>query len=78
MTLKEKYKLTQTAIDFVVGHTKLAIDNIIDDLYQEIMDISVLPGDDKSRISSVFHNTKNPFSGLETQYSILKKILLLW
>ena len=40
------------------------------------MDISVLPGDDKSRISSVFHNTKNPFSGLEVN-RILKKILLL-
>lgn len=56
----------------MVGHIKLVIDNIIDDLHQnvtkEIMDISVLPGDDKSRISSVFHNMKNPFSGLETQY----------
>ena len=66
LTLKEKYKLTQTAIDFVVGHTKLAIDNIIDDLHQNVT--KEISGDDKSRISSVFHNTKNPFNGLETRY----------
>ena len=50
----------------MVGHTKLAIDNIIDDLHQNIT--KEISDDDKSRISSVFHNTKNPFSGLETQY----------
>ena len=32
LTLKESI----TVIDFVVGHTKLAIDNIIDDLYQNV------------------------------------------
>lgn len=72
LTLKEKYRLTQTAVDFVVNHTKVAVDNIIDDLHQsvarEMMSISVLSDGDKSRISSVFHNATNPFSGLETQY----------
>lgn len=72
LTLKEKYKLTQTAIDFTVGQLKVTVDNIVDDLHQavdrEIMNTPGLSDDDKSRISSVFHNVKNPFSGLETQY----------
>ena len=73
LTLKEKYKLTQTAIDFAVGQMKATVDNITDDLHQgvarEIMNItSDLSDDDKSRICSVFHNAKNSFNGLETQY----------
>ena len=69
LTLKEKYKLTQTAIDFIVGHTKVANDNVIDDLHQSIAREPInISDDDKSRISSVFHNANNPFNGLETQY----------
>ena len=73
LTLKEKYKLTQTAIDFAVDRMKVTVDNIIDDLHQgvakEVINVtSDLSDADKLRIYSVFHNAKNPFNGLETRY----------
>ena len=73
LTLKEKYRLTQTAVDFAVDQIKTTVEHIIDDLREgvarEVMNItSELSDDDKSRIYSVFDNAKNPFSGIETQY----------
>ena len=73
LTLKEKYKLTQTVIDFAVDRMKVTVDNIIADLHQgvakEVMNVtSDLSDGDKLKIYSVFHNARNPFNGLETRY----------
>ena len=68
LTLKEKYKVTQAAIDFTVTQMKDNIDFVIDDLYQavnkEIKEVPGLSEDDAVRITSVFSN----FTNLETQY----------
>lgn len=66
LTLKEKYKLTQTAVDFVVGQTKDTIQNIIDRLHQSVRE--QISGEDQSNLDSIFESASNPFSGLETQY----------
>jgi len=72
LTLKEKYKVTQTAIDFTVSQMKNAVDKMVDDLCsavgEEVKKTSSLTDEDVIRILSVFQSTRNPFMGLETQY----------
>lgn len=41
LTLKEKYKLTETVIDFVVTQTKDTIQNVIDNLHQSVHLVTV-------------------------------------
>ena len=72
LTLKERYKITQTAVDFVVSQTKHIVDNIVTDLHsaaeKEIKKLSCLNDEDASGILSVFTDVRDPFLGLETHY----------
>lgn len=69
LTLKEKYKLTQTAIDFTVSQTKLIVDKIVEDLSSAVgKEVASITDYDASRVLSVFENIRNPFVGLETHY----------
>jgi len=72
LTLKERYKVTQAAIDFTVTQMKENIDFVIDDLHQAVHEkIREVPGlteDDAVRITSIFNNFSSPFTNLETQY----------
>lgn len=72
LTLKERYKITQTAVDFVVSQTKHIVDNVVTDLHsaaeKEIKKLSCLNDEDASRILSVFTDVRDPFLGLETHY----------
>ena len=69
LTLKEKYKLTQTAIDFTVSQTKLIVDKIVEDLSSAVRkEVASIADYDASRVLSVFENIRNPFVGLETHY----------
>jgi len=66
LTLKEKYKLTQTAIDFVVAQTKDTIQTVIDNLHQSVCGSTF--SESQSDLNQIFENALNPYSGLETQY----------
>ena len=72
LTLKERYKITQTAVDFVVSQTKHMVDNVVTDLRsaaeKEIKKLSCLNDEDASGILSVFTDVRDPFLGLETHY----------
>ena len=66
LTLKEKYKLTQTAVDFVVSQTKDTIQTVNDNLHQSVHD-SICSGN-QPNFDHIFESAPNPYSGLETQY----------
>lgn len=72
LTLKERYKITQTAVDFVVSQTKHIVDNVVTNLCsaaeKEIKKLSCLNDEDASGILSVFTDVRDPFLGLETHY----------
>ena len=72
LTLKERYKITQTTVDFVVSQTKHIVDNVVTDLRsaaeKEIKKLSCLNDEDASGILSVFTDVRDPFLGLETHY----------
>lgn len=72
LTLKERYKITQASVDFVVSQTKHTVDNVVTDLCsavkREIKKLSCLNDEDVSGILSVFTDVREPFLGLETHY----------
>jgi len=63
---EEKYKLTQTAVDFVASQTKDTIQNIIENLHHLVKDS--IPSGHQSNLNFIFENVRNPYTGLETQY----------
>lgn len=72
LTLKERHKVTQAAIDFTVTQMKNSIDQVVNDLHQavdrEMREVAGLYEDDSARIMSLFNNFSNPFMSLETHY----------
>ena len=72
LTLKEKYKVTQAAIDFTVTQMKDNIDFVVNDLHQAVdegmREVPDLSEDNVARITSIFSNFSSPFTNLETHY----------
>ncbi len=63
LTLKEKYKVTQTAIDFTVGQLKEIIEYMFDDVKMAVEKTLEV---DRTVIEECFD--ANPFQGLDTEY----------
>ena len=72
LTLKEKYKVTQAAIDFTVTQMKSNIDHVVNNLHlavdSETREMPGLSEDDVARITAMFSSFSNPFTDLQTHY----------
>ena len=66
LTLKEKYSVSQKAIDFAVGSMTTIMDNMCDTI-KESVERSLEQEKDKSDIISCFNHV-DPFSYLQTEY----------
>ena len=67
LTLKERYRLSQAAIDFAVGSVKQMIGFICNILKTSVEQILQDSGIDIPDLPEVFDNV-NPFDGLETEH----------
>ena len=72
LTLKEKHKVTQTAIDFVVSQTKLFVNKMMEGLSSAVRKELNAPHHDATSVLSVLEDIRNPFEGLESQHLQLK------
>ena len=79
LTLKEKYKLTQTAVDFVVSQTKDTIQTVIDNLHQSVHD-SICSGNQPNfdHILKVHQIRTVALRPSTSSQSILRTIWVLW
>ena len=71
LTLKEKHKLSQTALDFSVEQVREVIECVTDDVRKrvesEMLDYSTATGMEIPDLSSSFHDI-DPFVGLHSEY----------
>ena len=74
LTLKEKYRLTQTALNFAVGQVKHMVGFMAEDMQAAVQSEMIemhTTAAELPEITSCFQNF-NPFAGLETEYQQTK------
>ncbi len=71
LTLKEQYRLTQKAVDFVSSQVKEMVNYAVEDLGlavdAHIHELGVLSEEQRVELGSIFQSP-NPFTGLESEY----------
>ena len=67
LTLKEKYRLTQTAINFAVSPIRETMNYVEADVRDAVLTLGILSEEQQASFERVFEHT-DPFAGLQSEY----------
>lgn len=71
LTFQERYRLSQTAVNFMVGSVSTIVDNVCDSL-QEAVQSSLQKGHCTVDVAACFDVREDPFAQLQTEYKQTK------
>ena len=72
LSLKERYQLTQTAVDFAISQVQQMVSFAVDDFYQILLSLLREQDINMPDISERLSILRQPFAFLETEYMQLK------